>query len=236
MSSEVLLEIRNLNKFYNNVQVLKDINLTIIKGEIFGILGLNGTGKTTLFKCILSLINYQSGEIFYKGSHITHEDIRKHVGFLPEFYMPPPELTGKEYLTFLRWTVPNPKYSVDSMLQKIGLLPQKLIKDYSRGMIQRLGVGISVLKDPELLILDEPTLGLDPHARRLLIEWLKELNKEGKTILLSSHDFNQVEQLCDRIGILYNQKLIYVGAIKEFIKKHNTTNLEDAFFKELNLQ
>lgn len=233
VSMEPLLEIRELTKKFGDVCVLDHLNLTVERGEIFGILGLNGTGKTTLFKCILRLLKTDAGEILYRDKPLDFPVIHDKIGYLPEFYLPPGELKAGEYLKLLGLAVSGPKPDGNALLQKTGLNPEKLIGDYSRGMIQRLGLAISLLKTPEFLILDEPTLGLDPAARQKLLAWLLELNSQGDTILLSSHDFSQVEKLCRRIAILHDHVFRYIGSIKALLQRHSVSTLEEAFLKEI---
>lgn len=230
---EAILQIREATKRFGDVCVLNKLSLSVQRGEIFGLLGLNGAGKTTLFKCILRLLKLNEGEILYNDKALDFPTIHEKIGYLPEFYLPPGELKAGEYLRLLGFSVSGERPDVDALLHKTGLDPHKLISDYSRGMIQRLGLAIALLKSPELVILDEPTLGLDPMVRQKLLEWLKELNSLGKTILLSSHDFVQIEKLCQRIAVLHNHEIRFIGAISEFLSKHNTSSLEEAFLTEI---
>ncbi|PKL43442.1 MAG: ABC transporter ATP-binding protein [Candidatus Riflebacteria bacterium HGW-Riflebacteria-1] len=229
---EPLLQIREVTRKFGNVCVLDRLTLTVERGEIFGLLGLNGAGKTTLFKCILKLIALNEGSILYGDKPLDLATIHAKIGYLPEFYLPPGELRAGEYLRLLGLAVSGPRPDVDFLLQKTGLDADKLIGDYSRGMIQRLGLAIALLKSPEFVILDEPTLGLDPHVRLKLLEWLRELNSQGKTILLSSHDFAQVAKVCKRIAVLHEHQLRYIGPLNDFLDQHKTSSLEEAFLKE----
>ncbi|MEW6710130.1 MAG: ABC transporter ATP-binding protein [Candidatus Riflebacteria bacterium] len=230
---EPLLQVKNLTKNFGAVCVLKDLSIEVEPGEIFGVLGLNGIGKTTMFKCILGLISRNSGEILYRGQELDQQLIHQKIGYLPEFYLPPGELTGHEYLRLLSLAISGNRPDIDNLFRKTDLDSRKPIKDYSRGMIQRLGLAISLLKSPEFIILDEPTLGLDPLARQNLLEWLKELNRGGQTIMLSSHDFSQVEKLCQRVAIVHDRQIKYTGKIDDFTAKHQTSSLEEAFLKEI---
>ncbi|PKL48610.1 MAG: ABC transporter ATP-binding protein [Candidatus Riflebacteria bacterium HGW-Riflebacteria-2] len=228
-----LLQINELSRKFGDVCVLNRLSLSVQRGEIFGLLGLNGAGKTTLFKCILKLIKSDGGSILYDKQPLEMPVIHEKIGYLPEFYLPPGELKASEYLRLLGMAVSGPKPDVDALLKKTDLDPHKLIGDYSRGMIQRLGLAIALLKSPEFIILDEPTLGLDPLVRLRLLDWLRELNAQGKTILLSSHDFAQVEKVCQRIAVLHEHQLRYIGPIAEFLEQHAVSSLEDAFLKEI---
>ncbi len=233
MEKEPLLQINEVTRKFGEVCVLNRLSMAVQRGEIFGLLGLNGAGKTTLFKCILKLIETTEGAILYANKPLDVPIIHEKIGYLPEFYLPPGELKAREYLNLLGMAVSGPKPDVDALLQKTDLDPHKLIGEYSRGMIQRLGLAIALLKSPEFIILDEPTLGLDPLVRVRLLDWLKELNSQGKTILLSSHDFAQVEKVCQRIAVLHNHQLRYIGPLTDFLEQHKVDSLEDAFLKEI---
>lgn len=230
---ENILTVSGLDKSFLGHRVLDNLNLEVRQGEIFGLLGLNGAGKTTLFKCILRLLHYDKGDILYKNEAVTPRIIHSSIGYLPEFYLPPGELKGREYLKLLSFAVKGKPVDVDQLLKRTDLDPQKMIGDYSRGMIQRLGLAISLLKAPEFIILDEPTLGLDPVSRLSLLNWLKELNAEGRTILLASHDFAQVAKLCQRIAILHDNTIKYSGTISELLAKFSANDLEEAFLKQI---
>ena len=230
---ETLLHIKEISKTFGNQPVFERLSLDIHRGEIFGLLGLNGVGKTTLFKCILKFIGLSAGEILYQGKRLDFPVIHEKIGYLPEFFLPPAEFTAKEYLNLLQIAVTGSRLSVEMLLEKTGLDPNKKIHEYSRGMIQRLGLAIALLKDPEFLMLDEPTLGLDPLARQKLLSWLQELNQRGKTILLSSHDFLQVEKLCHRVAVLHQGAIQFTGCIADYVQKQGSTSLEEGFLKEV---
>lgn len=230
---ETILQVREATKKFGEICVLDNLSLSVQRGEIFGLLGLNGAGKTTLFKSILRLLNLDKGEVLFNNQPLNFPTIHAKIGYLPEFYLPPGELRGREYLRLLSLAVTGPRPDIDNLLRKTDLAPDKMIADYSRGMIQRLGLAIALLKSPELVILDEPTLGLDPLVRQRLLEWLKELNAQGQTILLSSHDFNQIEKICQRIAVLHKNRIKYTGTINDFLEKHQTNSLETAFLQEI---
>ncbi|HNV71951.1 MAG TPA: ATP-binding cassette domain-containing protein [Candidatus Ozemobacteraceae bacterium] len=231
--SEDLVVIRELAKQFDQIKVLNKISFSIRRGEIFGLLGLNGAGKTTLFKCILQFVSQDSGEIHYQGFPLTPPTIHRSIGYLPEFFLPPAELSARELLRLLALGVSGRPADIDALLVKTGLNPDKRIREYSRGMIQRLGLAMALLKNPDFVVLDEPTLGLDPLVRSRLLDWLQEMNQDGKTILLSSHDFSQVEKLCHRVAILHQGVISYIGDIQGFLQKRATNSLETAFLKEV---
>ncbi|MBI4846614.1 MAG: ABC transporter ATP-binding protein [Candidatus Omnitrophica bacterium] len=231
----VLICFKNLKKNFGSTEVLKGINLDLEQGEIFGLLGPNGAGKTTLLRCLLGLLKIQQGNIYYKDRQLTNKDIRFKFGFLPENFSPPKNLKAVELLNILSWGIVSQYNNTDSLLGLVGLLENKnkYIGAYSRGMIQRLGLACALLKDPQVLILDEPTLGLDPLGQRSMIELLKQLNGQGKTIFFSSHILSQIEKVCARVGIIDKGSLKFTGMVSEIIRKHKVLSLEDAFLKEV---
>jgi ABC-2 type transport system ATP-binding protein len=230
-----ILTCHNLYKYFGKFCALDNLNLEIKEGEIFGLLGANGAGKTTLLRCILTLLKLNRGKIYFKDKILQSKHIQQYFGFLPEAFQPPRNLTGCQLLNLLARGINLKASSVDSLLDEVGLSDRKnaKIKNYSRGMIQRLGIAIALLKDPEVLILDEPTLGLDPIGQTYMLELLKNSNSKGKTILFSSHILSQMEKICHRVGIIHKGKLKFVGSINEILTKYNTTSLEDAFLKEV---
>jgi len=231
--AEAILQVKEITKYYEKFRVFERFSLTINQGEIFGLLGLNGAGKTTLFKSILKLVNVSGGEILFREKPIASNDIQSKIGYLPELFMPLGELSTGEFLRLLGLGISVSKTHLELLFEKTGLSPDKKIKDYSRGMIQRLGLAIALLKDPEFVMLDEPTLGLDPIAQQQMLTWLKELNNQGKTIFFSSHYLSHVEKLCHRIAIMHQGGLRFVGPTGDFLNKHNTGSLEEAFLKEV---
>jgi len=232
---ENILLINNLHKEFAKSEVLHDISLAIPEGEIVGLLGLNGAGKTTLLRCILGLLSPSKGEIKFKGEPITCHDIHRYFGYLAEDFQPPFNLSGWELLNFLKGTLRAP-LAVKDCLERAGLLKDKdkRIKEYSRGMVQRLGLALILLKDPEVVLLDEPILGLDLLGQRQAFEIIRELNGKGKTILFSSHLLFHIEKYCHRIGIIHKGTLRFTGRIDEFMDRHKSDDFEEAFLKETN--
>lgn len=231
--SDTLLQVDGITKHYEHFCVFDRLSLEVRRGEIFGLLGLNGAGKTTLFKSILGLVKISTGEIRFRDRGLTPKDIQDAIGYLPELFMPLGELSASEFLRLLGFGISVPREHCEMLFEKTGLNPAKKIRDYSRGMIQRLGLGIALLKDPEFIMLDEPTLGLDPVAQQTMLTWLKDLNRKGKTILFSSHHLSHVEELCHRIAIMHQGRINFVGPIGEFLDKHRAGSLDEAFLKEV---
>ncbi|WP_213974307.1 ABC transporter ATP-binding protein [Tepidanaerobacter acetatoxydans] len=228
MKGQNIIEIQSLTKCYGSITAVDNLNLSISKGEIFGLLGPNGAGKTTTILMLMGLSEPTSGTISVAGLNPTREPIKvkRIVGYMPDnigFYG---DMTGREnlYYTAKLNRIPEEQQDelIDSLLAKVGLkdAADRKVREYSRGMRQRLGVADVLLKDPEVVFLDEPTLGLDPEGTAELLEIITELGKkEGKTVLISSHLLHQVQAICDRVGIFVKGKLVAAGTISELAQK-----------------
>ena len=198
---------------FKKIQALTDLSLEVEQGEIIGYLGPNGAGKTTTFKLLLGLISPTRGKIYLWGKDHREAEIKFRIGFLPEspyFYG---YLKAKEYLFFcgqlFGFKLKELRKKLDSLFELTGLKEHKneLIKNYSKGMLQRLGLAQALINDPDLLILDEPMSGLDPLGRKEVRDLILQLKEQGKTILFSTHILSDVETICDRVAILINGKL-----------------------------
>ncbi len=226
-----MLVIQNLSKKVREYEILQNINLEVRQGETFGFLGPNGAGKTTLVKIILGLMQKTSGDL-------ELECDKKQIGYLSEYPYFYEYLTGEELLLF---TGKLFDLKEDKIKQKIENFSQKLsferndlkrkIKDYSKGMKQRLGFMQALINDPSLIFLDEPFSGLDPIGRKTIRDLIFDLKKEGKTIFFNSHILSDIEQLCDRIGIIHKGEILVVDEMKNVLKKHE--NLEDFFVQTI---
>lgn len=214
MKKELVIETRNLCKKYGTQTIVQDINMHIEKGKIYGLLGRNGAGKTSIMKMVLGLTSVSSGEIFMFGKSLKENarEIYPRVGSLieaPGFY---PNLTGYENLkVFSKLKGTTRKNAVEEALELVNLpcKDKKPFSSYSLGMKQRLGLANALMNEPEFLILDEPTNGLDPIGIAELRAFIRELSeKQGKTILLCSHQLSGVEQLADTIGVLHDTRLV----------------------------
>jgi ABC-2 type transport system ATP-binding protein len=223
------LEIKNLKKTFKSnflikqYHVLKDINLSVEKGEVYGFLGPNGAGKTTTIKCILGLIFPDAGEITLLGQPANTGESKKKLGFLPEqpyFY---DYLTPVELLTFtgMLFGIPRPQLTkkIQELIHLVGLEGKENIKlrKFSKGMVQRIGLAQTLVHDPELLILDEPFSGLDPIGRKELRDIILSLKEEGKTIFFSSHILQDMELMVDRVGIILAGQTRKEGKLSDLI-------------------
>lgn len=232
------LNICNLFKSFGKKTVLNDINLSVNPGEIFGLIGLNGAGKTTMIKIILGLLKQDSGSATIFGQNAINPKTRRNLSFLPEKFQPSSFLKGKEFLS-LTMSYYGKKYDRESArkgAEKLDLDPDVLdykVSKYSKGMGQKLGLLSAFLTNTPLLILDEPMSGLDPSARIRLKDYLLDYVKSGQTIFFSSHILSDIDEICDRIAILHDNKMIFTGKPEEFKKSVGLSNLERAFLSAI---
>ena len=208
-----VIETRGLTKRYGSVTAVDDLRLSIRRGEVYGFLGPNGAGKTTTLKMLLGLVKPSAGAASVLGEEPGSPSGLGRIGALvesPAFY---PYLSGRDNLRVLARYSGAPSSRVSEVLEKVGLSgrARDRFKKYSLGMKQRLGVAAALLKDPELFILDEPTNGLDPKGMAEMRELIDGLGAKGKTVVLSSHLLSEVEQVCDRVGVLRDGKLVAEG-------------------------
>ncbi|NES69938.1 MAG: ABC transporter ATP-binding protein [Okeania sp. SIO2D1] len=227
-----VVQTTNLGKFYRTgfwmnqkIESLKNCTLTVYQGETFGLLGQNGAGKTTLLKTLLGIVRPTSGAGVLLGQPIGDRIIKEKIGYLPEnpyFYE---YLTGWEFLEFVAGLFQIPtsiqKQRIPELLDLVGLSKstaiRKQLRQYSKGMLQRVGMAQTLINDPELVFLDEPMSGLDPMGRYQIREIIISLKKQGKTIFFNSHVLSDVEKICDRIAILAQGELICIGTLDEVL-------------------
>lgn len=219
-----LLETKELTKRYKKQYANDKINFCVEEGCIYGLLGPNGAGKSTLLKMVTGMTEPTSGSIFFTGEVMTRKDLAQ-VGALIENAPIYEELTAKENLKIRTLLYNLPDSRINEVLEIVGLqdVGKKAAGKFSLGMKQRLGIAIALLNHPKLLILDEPTNGLDPLAIHEFRNLVKRFQKEGTTVIISSHILSEVEQVADMIGIIYDGKLVY----QEKLEK--TQNLEALF-------
>jgi len=201
------------------VKALDALSLEVNKGEVFGFLGPNGAGKSTAIKTLVNLIWPDSGTVSLMGRDVRDKEVRSHIGFLPEnpyFY---DYLTAEELLWFGGKTLGLPNNAIkartDTLLEKVNLqgARKRQLKTYSKGMVQRAGVALALIHDPEIVIFDEPMSGLDPIGRKMVGDIILALKSQGKTVFFSSHILTDIERFCDRIGIIISGQLKLVSRL-----------------------
>ena len=216
--------IQNINKSYGNQKALSDVSLEIEKGEIVGFLGPNGAGKSTLMKIISSYISQDSGTVKVCNFNTAEQEneSKKRIGYLPENNPLYKEMYIKEYLNFVAsiYKIEDKKQRIEQMIQKVGLQSEqhKTIGELSKGYQQRVGLVAALLHNPEVLILDEPTTGLDPNQLEEVRKLIKEVGKD-KTVLLSTHILQEVEKMCNRVVIINKGEIVSDKLISEYKKE-----------------
>ncbi len=237
MKSDIVVETRNLTKVYRDfwgrqkVRALKALDLEVRQGEIFGLLGPNGSGKTTTVKLLLGLLFPTSGQSLIFGRDAS--DVRKNerIGYLPEESYLYRFLNAEETLDFYGRLFNMPKavrrQRTFELIELMGLgwARRRQLKEYSKGMVRRIGLAQALINDPELILLDEPTTGLDPIGTREMKDLILRLRDEGKTILMCSHLLADVQDVCDRIGILHQGELKELGRVDSLLKIRDVTEI-----------
>jgi ABC-2 type transport system ATP-binding protein len=245
---EPIVETRNLRVEFrapNSGQAkkvaVKDLNLEIRAGEVFGFLGPNGAGKTTTMNVLLGFVNATSGAAFLFGVDVREPIARQRIGYLPELTYYYKFLTAEELLRFYARIFGIPHAEADRRIEQLLKLVEldsarkRLIKTYSKGMQQRVGLAQALINNPDLLILDEPTSGLDPLGRMKVREIIQRLKNEGKTVFFSSHELGEVETVCDRVAIINQGELKVEGRVTDLVEKHQA-NLEQIFLSIIGYQ
>ncbi len=224
------LQIINLTKKFGDQTALNNININISNNEIIGLLGPNGAGKSTLMKSIVGALKIDEGEIIFNSKDIRENEInsKKNIGFLPENNPLYNEMYVKEYLNFVADIHKVSKQRIEEVIELVGITPEKSKKigQLSKGYKQRVGLAQAILHSPDLLILDEPTNGLDPNQIIEIRNVIKEIGKE-KTVILSTHIMQEVEALCSRVILIHQGNIIQDSNIEEFKGKYGS--LEEAF-------
>jgi len=232
---EPILTINNLTKKFGYLTAVKDLSFTIEKGNVYGILGPNGSGKSTTLGVVLNVVNKTHGDFhWFDGTISTHQALKK-VGAIierPNFY---PYMSAEENLKLVCKIKEVPKEKIHEKLELVGLLDRKNSKfrTYSLGMKQRLAIASALLNDPEILILDEPTNGLDPQGIHQIREIIKKIASTGTTILLASHLLDEVEKVCTHVVILRKGMKLYSGRVDEMIASHGFFELKATDHKKL---
>ncbi|HLO73524.1 MAG TPA: ABC transporter ATP-binding protein [Flavobacterium sp.] len=233
---ETILKITNLNKIFNRkLHAVKNVSFEIKKGNVYGILGPNGSGKSTTLGIVLNVVNKTSGEFeWFEGKTSTHDALKK-VGAIierPNFY---PYMSAKENLELVCKIKGTSFAKVDEKLELVGLLERKndKFKTFSLGMKQRLAIASALLNDPEILILDEPTNGLDPQGIRQIRDIIRIIASQGTTILLASHLLDEVEKVCSHVVVLQKGVMLYQGSVHNMIENNSFFELKSANIGQL---
>jgi ABC-2 type transport system ATP-binding protein len=235
-----MIETKQLTKHYGDLAALSDLSLEIRQGDIFGFIGPNGAGKTTTMRILATLLEPTSGQATIDGLDVTRKgkDVRRRVGYMPDFMGVYDDLKVFEYLEFFAaaFDIPAAKRQgiVEGVLELTDLQSKKhaTVDSLSRGMQQRLGLARVLIHDPKVLILDEPTVGLDPKSARLIKDILRQLADRGAAVLLSTHIMEIAERMCDRIGIINQGKVIAAGTMDDLRSMGGgQTDLEDIFLQ-----
>jgi ABC-2 type transport system ATP-binding protein len=224
-----MISVSNLNQSFGKKLILESINIEIKKHEICALVGRNGAGKSTFINSLLGLLPVKQGSISINGVQVNkkNHDWKKAIAYLPEKFQLYPMLTGLENITFFAESVGKTvdQGLIESVLTSVSLWEDRTVqvKKYSKGMLQRLGLAITLYQDSSILILDEPTSGIDPMGRKEILEVLKSLH--DKTILLSSHHLDEIKQVCTHVAYLNNGKMEKY-TVKEFLQTHNLGGIE----------
>lgn len=231
----------NLNKFYGNFHACNNINLSIEKGEVFAFIGPNGAGKTTTIKMLTGILVPTSGEIFINGINIKHDElaVKRMIGYVPDRPFLYEKLTGYEFLRFVKDIFKideNPFFSIVENLAGIFEMKNwldELIENYSHGMKQKLILISSFAHDPDILIMDEPLVGLDPKSAKNLKSLIKEYAKKGKTFFISTHILSLVEEIATEVAVIKEGSIILKGKIDEIRNNYKNIHFEDYFLQVL---
>lgn len=223
------VKLKNINKSFNGKKVLNNVNLNIYQNEIFGLIGRNGAGKSTLLHIISGIIYKTSGEILVSNNK-NPEKIKEEIGVMPDSSNLYQNLTALSFLKYMG-NIKKVNHSTNyyyEILNKVGLenVEKKKLKDFSFGMKKKISIAQAILGNPSLIILDEPTSGLDPESSIKIRKLILELKRQGKTIFLTSHNFEEIEEICDRLAIMNKGTIAKIGTIKELKEDSNLVNLK----------
>ncbi len=237
--SESAIKISNLTKQFEDITAVDNLSLEIGWGELFGILGPNGAGKSTIVNILNTLLEPTKGSATIDDHDVVFDPmgVREVIGVCPQepaFY---PHLTGRENITLMGDLHLVPKEvlreRIETMVEKIGMEDHidRRAKKYSGGMIRRVSMLMALISNPKVALLDEPTVAMDPQSRRAVWDFIRELKKNGKAIILTTHYMEEAQELCDRVAIIDEGRLIEIGSPEELMKRHQAKNLEEVFLK-----
>ena len=234
-----MIRVAGLTKYYSGKPAAKDISFTVGKGEVFGLLGTNGAGKSTTIKMLCGLLRPSKGTVTIGGVDLRRTPLKAKsiMGYLPENPLLYDKLTGAECLELIgklrKLSSSMIKQRIKYYAKTLGLDEQiyQEVGTYSKGMRQKIAIAMTLIHDPEMVLLDEPASGLDPRYTKLLKDWIKNLAANGRTVLLSTHIIEMAENLCTKVAIIDRGKLLAVGTIQEIQASTGVNNLEDAFLR-----
>lgn len=244
MAQDVVIQTRNLTKIYRDfwgrkkVKALNSLSIEVVKGEVFGLLGPNGSGKTTTLKLLLGLLFPTEGEVSILGKPATDVTKNERIGYLPEESYLYRFLNAEETLDFYGKLFDMPakvrRERSRKLIERVGLTQarRRQLKEYSKGMTRRIGLAQALINEPDLILLDEPTSGLDPLGSRDMKDLIVDLKKEGKTVVMCSHLLADVQDVCDRIAILDGGELKVFGKVNELLKDQGVTQLKTSKLPE----
>jgi ABC-2 type transport system ATP-binding protein len=223
-----------IRKHYGHQAVLEGIDLDVAAGTSVGLVGINGAGKTTLIKCLLDFCHVDGGRIEIFGIRHTDNRARARLAFLPERFMPPYFLTGRDFLGYMLALDARAagEKRVRAMFGALDLETAALdkpVRSYSKGMTQKLGLAACLLAEPDLLILDEPMTGLDPLARARVKQLLRELRGQGRTLFFTSHALTDVEEICEQMVVMHQGRLRFSGSPRTLMQEYHRDTMEQAF-------
>lgn len=232
------IDIQQLVKGFRSHWILKGVDLQVKSGECFGLVGINGAGKTTLIKSLLDFCHIDAGSIRIFGTPHQQTSARKDLAFLPERFTPPYYLSGREFLRYMAklHAVHYERNEVERVFHHLDLDLECLsrpVRTYSKGMAQKLGLASCFLSDRNLLLLDEPMSGLDPKARALFKDYLLHTRRRDQTLFFTTHLLNDVESLCDRLAILHQGNVRFIGSPVECCRHYSANNLEHAYLRAI---
>jgi ABC-2 type transport system ATP-binding protein len=229
-----VVRFQGVGKSYGSTRVLRELDLDIRAGEVVGLAGVNGAGKTTLVKCLLDFCDIDAGTIQIHGVGHRHPQSRARLAFLPEHFVAPYFLTGREFLDAMRGFASPAGGPESATLEVLELDPVTLrrpVRTYSKGTTQKLGLAACLASGRELYVLDEPMGGLDPRARAGVKRLLLELKAAGRTVFLTAHSLADIEEICDHMAVLHNGRLAYFGPPSGLLERHGESTLESAFLR-----
>lgn len=236
MRTDLAITFSDVSSSYGEQQVLSGLNFNVKAGECLGLVGVNGGGKSTLIKCLLDFIQLKSGFISIFGQSNLDVVSRERLAFLPEKFVPPYYLTGTDYLKYMFELYHRP-YEQSEVEKTVAALDldvtalDKSVRQLSKGTSQKLGLAACFMSDKDLFVLDEPMSGLDPKARAYLKQYLLRLKSAGKTLFFSTHMLGDVESLCDKVAILHEGSMQFIGSPSQCCNEYKTDDFEQAYLR-----